>query len=106
MLDKYTQERIRIARSLRRTGTLSDVGAVLGVTRERARQILLQDEHNQAMPGWTKGLDVRTARILLAEGFKSKRKLKSAIECGARIHRISTLRLVELRRWLHIDTNE
>jgi len=101
-----TKDRIALAKKIRQTGTWADVGAALGVSHVRAIKILRQAQHNESLPAWTAGLDIRTARILLAEGFKkSKRKVRSAIEHGKRIDRISTGRLVILTQWLSLNTN-
>jgi hypothetical protein len=100
-----TKDRIALAKKVRQTGTWVEVGAALGVSHIRAIKILRQAQHNESLPAWTAGLDIRTARILLAEGFKSKRKVRSTIERGDRIDRISVGRLVILKQWLSLDTN-
>lgn len=87
----------------RRGGTLDEVGAALGVGRERARQILLQAKQNQGLPSWIQGLDVRTAKILLAQKYGSRRDVQAAMERGEYIARIGPTRLQALRLWLEGD---
>jgi hypothetical protein len=99
-----TKDRIALAKKVRQTGTWADVGAALGVSHVRAIKILRQAQHNASIPAWTAGLDIRTARILLEAGFKSKRKVQSTIERGDRIDRIGAGRLVILKQWLGLDT--
>jgi hypothetical protein len=45
-------------------------------------------------------LEIRTARLLQAEGFKSKRAVQAVIKRGKRIYSIGPGRLLELQQWL------
>jgi len=85
---KSTPDHIVVARKICRHSTLAEAGPALGISSGRARQILAQDARNQGLPKWTRGQDIRTARILLSEGFNSKHTVQAAIERGERIHHI------------------
>jgi hypothetical protein len=106
------EERIREAVEMRRLGmTYKAIGGVLGVSADRARQLVVGFEFRQARPRqWFDGLELATARRLLAAGFKSRDDcLRLADDRVARDHTRSkewfrlTPRMVnDVRAWLGV----
>jgi hypothetical protein len=97
------------ALSLRRDGkTLDEIGANLGVSRERARQLVFiakrHDEFNSLYPELVE-LTTRTKNVLLHAGWTTKKLALNAVHADAILKRPSSGKkaLKEVCEWLGIE---
>lgn len=104
-------ERQSIAYNLRIEGkTFREIAEVLGVTIERARQIVTDANRKvERLSHWTGGLPKVIALRLQSAGYASKAEVKAAIESGSieasfrgkRVPWIGEKRLQILMNWLN-----
>lgn len=80
--------------------TLDQIGAELGVGRERVRSLLAKAQQSGSLPEWTYGLEVRLANALVVAGFTNKDQLREAIVRGDRIRRFKAASLARVEEWL------
>lgn len=100
-------ERYQIAKQLREQGkTLRQIGGALGVTHERARQMLAKvkrmERAAEAGPNWYDGLPTMVQNALLSEELTSEAQVAVAIDTPEfeRIPNIGKIGRAQIRAWL------
>jgi len=96
-------ERAALAKRLReKKATYLEIAKVLGVSPQRVRQLIVSADRIAALPSWTRGLTIQTAKILVGNGFSDKDKVFSFVQRGEAINRVKSKRMAEIRSWLEI----
>jgi DNA-binding CsgD family transcriptional regulator len=91
-----------LAKKLReKNATYIEIARVLGISPQRVRQLIIHADRVAALPAWTRGLTIQTARILLGNGFSDKSKVHSVLQRGETINRVKAKRMEEIRQWLN-----
>lgn len=89
-----------LAKDLRKTATLDEIGWALGMSPTRVFEMLKKADRDAAMPEWTRGLDIQIANALIAAGFTSKNQVREVIDNDESIPRVKAVRLEIIRQWL------